>query len=75
MHRRLGSATLSQLTFLEESDPNFPWEDINTVVKKKKKKEEEEEKEEANALCLKAYCGKLVQQNVYKLFLVFNGCL
>ena len=25
MHRALGSATLSQLAFLGESDPNFPW--------------------------------------------------
>ena len=26
MHGRLGSATLSQLAFPEESDPNFLWE-------------------------------------------------
>ena len=41
MHRRLGSATLSQLAFSRESDPNFPWEKShwgNTVVKSKKKK-------------------------------------
>ena len=42
MHRRLGSATLSQLAFPGESNPNFPWEKshwYNSVVKKKKKKE------------------------------------
>ena len=36
----LGSATLSQLAFPGESNPNFPWEKSqwdNTVVKKKKK--------------------------------------
>ena len=36
MHRRLGSATLSQLPFIGESNPNFPWEKSqwdNTVVK------------------------------------------
>ena len=35
MHRRLGSTTLSQLTFPRESDPNFPWEKSqwdNTVL-------------------------------------------
>ena len=37
MHRRLGSATLSQLAFPGERDPNFPWEKShcdNTVLKK-----------------------------------------
>ena len=36
MHRRLGSATLSQLAFPRESNPNFPWEKShwdNTAVK------------------------------------------
>ena len=35
MHRRLGSATLSQLAFPGERNPNFPWEKShwdNTVV-------------------------------------------
>ena len=39
-HSMLGSATLSQLAFPGESNPNFPWEKSqwdNTVVKKKKK--------------------------------------
>ena len=39
-HRRLGSATLSQLTFPGGSNPNFPWEKSqwgNIVVKKIKK--------------------------------------
>ena len=39
MHRRLGSAALSQLAFPEEGNPNFAWEKShwdNTVVKKKK---------------------------------------
>ena len=38
MHRGLGSATLSQLAFSGESNPNFPWEKSqwdNTVLKKK----------------------------------------
>ena len=38
MHTGLGSATLSQLAFPRESNPNFPWEKSpwdNTVVKKK----------------------------------------
>ena len=38
MHRRLGSATLSQLAFPRESNPNFPWEKShwdNTAVKSK----------------------------------------
>ena len=38
MHHKLGSATLSQLAFLCESHPNFPWEKSqwdNTVVKRK----------------------------------------
>ena len=36
MHRRLGSATLLQLAFHRESNPNFPWEkshEDDTVVK------------------------------------------
>ena len=40
MHRRLGSATLSQLAFPGEDNPNFPWEKScwgNTVVKSKSK--------------------------------------
>ena len=40
-HCRLGSATLLQLAFPRESNPNFLWEKSNrdnTVVKKKKKK-------------------------------------
>ena len=40
MHPRLGSATLSQLAFPGEGNPNFPWEKShwdNTVVEKKKK--------------------------------------
>ena len=35
MHHRLGSATLSELAFPGESNPNFPWESPhwdNTVV-------------------------------------------
>ena len=39
MHRRLGSATLSQLAFPGEGNPNFPWEKShwdNKVVKKNK---------------------------------------
>ena len=39
MHPRLGSATLSQLAFPGEGNPNFPWEKSlgdNTVVKSKK---------------------------------------
>ena len=47
MHRRLGSATLSQLAFPGENNPNFPW-DIsqwdNTVVKKKKRKRKKRRK-------------------------------
>ena len=43
MHRRVGSATLSQLAFPEESNPNFlmekpQWED--TAVKTKEKEKE-----------------------------------
>ena len=41
MHPRLGSATLSQLAFPGEGNPNFRWEKShwhNTVVKKKVKK-------------------------------------
>ena len=41
MHRRLGSATLSQLAFSGESDPNFPWETSqwdSTVVEREKKR-------------------------------------
>ena len=41
---RLGSATLSQLAFLGEGNPNFPWENSlwdNTVVSIKKKKKDE----------------------------------
>ena len=36
MHRRLGSATLSQLALSGDGNPNFPWEKShwdNTVVK------------------------------------------
>ena len=36
MHRRLGSATMSQLAFPGEANPNFPWEKShwgNTIVK------------------------------------------
>ena len=50
MHRRLGSATLSQLAFTGgggggrgERNTNFPWEKSkwdNTVYKEKKKKKE-----------------------------------
>ena len=39
MHRRLGSATLLQLAFPREGNPNFPWKKSqwdNTVVYKKK---------------------------------------
>ena len=39
MHRRLGSATSSQLAFSREGNPNFPWEKAhrdNTVVESKK---------------------------------------
>ena len=42
MYRQLGSATLSQLAFPWESNPNFSWETCkwdNTVVIKKKLKE------------------------------------
>ena len=41
MHRRLGSATLSQLAFPRKGNPNFPWEKSfwdNTVVISKKSK-------------------------------------
>ena len=41
VHRKLGSATLSQLACPGESNPNFPWEKSkwdNTVVKKSRKK-------------------------------------
>ena len=41
MHRRLGGATLSQLAFPGESNPNFPWEKSyrnNTLVKRVIKK-------------------------------------
>ena len=41
MHRRLGSATLSQLAFPGDGNPIFPWKKShwdNTVVKKKKVK-------------------------------------
>ena len=48
MNRRLGSATLSQLAFPGEGNPNFPWQESHwddTVVKsyvyKKKKKKKE----------------------------------
>ena len=40
MHRKLGSATLSKMAFLGESNPSFSWEKShwrNTVVKKRKK--------------------------------------
>ena len=37
MHRRLGSATLSQLAFPGEGNPNFPWE-IPYYLKKKRKR-------------------------------------
>ena len=40
MHRRLGSATLSQVAFPRENNPDFPWEKSqwdNAAVKKKKK--------------------------------------
>ena len=41
MHPRLGSATLSQLAFSGEGNPNIPWQKSHweiTVVKVKKKK-------------------------------------
>ena len=40
MHARLGNASLSQLAFPEESDPNFPRNPNGTIqlLKKKKKK-------------------------------------
>ena len=41
MHPRLGSATLSQLAFSGEGNPNIPWQKSHweiTVVKLKKKK-------------------------------------
>ena len=41
MHGRLGSATLSQLAFLGEGNPNIPWEKPhwdNTGVKSREKK-------------------------------------
>ena len=47
MHHRLGSATLSQLVFAGEGNPNFPWEKSqwdNTVVKSKVKKKKKKEK-------------------------------
>ena len=37
MYCRLGSATLSQLAFTREGNPNFPWDPIGTIVVKKKK--------------------------------------
>ena len=46
MHRRLGSATLSQLAFYWESNPDFSWEKSVrdcTIVKKKKKKKSKTE--------------------------------
>ena len=51
VHCRLSSATLSQLAFPGESDPNFPWEKSlqdSKVVKKKKKKKERKKKEETH---------------------------
>ena len=45
MHRRLGGATLLQVDFPGESNPNFPWEMSqwdNTVVKKEKKKKSQQ---------------------------------
>ena len=42
IHRKLGSATLSQLAFPGKSNPNFPWEKPqreNTAVKKERIKE------------------------------------
>ena len=47
MHRRLGNATLSQLVFSGENDPNFPrekshWDNIVVKRKKKRKKKKKE---------------------------------
>ena len=48
MYCRLGSATLSQLAFPRESNPNFSWEkshwDSKKFKKKKKKKEKQPQK-------------------------------
>ena len=41
MYCRLGSATLSQLAFTREGNPNFPWDPIGTIAVKKKKKSKE----------------------------------
>ena len=53
MHRRLGmgSTTLSQLAFLREGNPNFPWEKSywdNTVVKSKNKQTNKQQQQQQN---------------------------
>ena len=53
MHRRLGSATLSQLAFPGEGNPNFPWEKShcnNTVV-------EGQKSVETNFVDFEEFCG------------------
>ena len=38
IHRRLSSATPSQMTFPEEIDPDFPWEESSGTIQLKKKR-------------------------------------
>ena len=47
MHARLGNASLSQLAFPEESDPNFPRNPNGTIqlLKKKKKVGQDDSKD------------------------------
>ena len=73
MHRRLGSATLSQLAFPGEGNPHFLWEKshwdnavvkskskVKSKVKKKKKKEREIYKNIYNIVAISKACWNVV---------------
>ena len=60
MHHRLGSATLLQLAFHGEDNPNFLWEEShwdNVVVKKKKKKHKKNDRSTLNTNTLHMLAG------------------
>ena len=84
MHRRLGSATLSQLAFPREGNPKFPgkkshWE--NTVVKSvKRKKKKKKSPEGPSAFTYPLTAGvvgapQMTSQPVCSIFFLFSSAL
>ena len=81
MHRRLRRATLSQLAFPGEGNPNFPWEKSlwdNTVVKTKKQTNKQATKPSNRLLLVlepdySAFCSATLSEIRLNTYTMENG--